>query len=60
MGVWAALDFLLLAAGAVALSLSIVWKAQNTLMNLVLTDNYLTGVHALSSSPPMKFLMFFE
>ncbi|KAF5387161.1 hypothetical protein D9615_001695 [Tricholomella constricta] len=42
MGVWAVLDFLLLAAGAVALALSIVWRAENTLMNLVLTPAYLT------------------
>lgn len=37
MGVWAALDFLLLAAGVVALSLSIVWRAENNLMNMVLS-----------------------
>ncbi|KAF8078154.1 tetraspanin Pls1 family [Lyophyllum atratum] len=32
IGVWAALDFLLLAAGAVSLALSLVWRADNTLM----------------------------
>jgi len=42
MGVWAALDFLLLAAGAIALALSLVWKAENILMNMVLTSPYLT------------------
>ncbi|KAG6909819.1 hypothetical protein DXG01_015092 [Tephrocybe rancida] len=47
MGAWAALDFLLLAAGAVALALSIVWRAENTLMNLVLTPTYLTTGIAL-------------
>ncbi|KAG6854978.1 hypothetical protein C0991_009801 [Blastosporella zonata] len=40
--VWAGLDFLLLAAGAVALTLSIVWRAEDTLMNIVLTPDYLT------------------
>jgi hypothetical protein len=43
MGVWAVLDFLLLAAGAVALSLSLVWRADNPIMNLVLTPGYLTS-----------------
>jgi len=43
MGAWIALDFLLLAAGAVALALSIVWRAENTLMNMVITPNYLTS-----------------
>jgi len=47
MGVWAGLDFLLLAAGAVALALSIVWRAENPLMNLVLTPTYLTAGMAL-------------
>jgi hypothetical protein len=42
MGVWAALDFLLLAAGAVSLALSLVWRADNTLLNIVLTPDYLT------------------
>lgn len=42
MGVWAVLDFLLLAAGAVAVALSIAWRAKNTLLNLVLTPNYLS------------------
>lgn len=43
MGVWAALDFLLLAAGAVALSLSLIWRAPNTLMNMVLSPADLTA-----------------
>jgi len=43
MGVWVVLDFLLLAAGAVALSLSIVWRAQNALVNMILSPADLTG-----------------
>jgi len=43
MGVWAVLDFLLLAAGGVALSLSIVWGTQNVLMNMVLSSADLTA-----------------
>jgi hypothetical protein len=57
MGVWAALDFLLLAAGAVALALSIVWRRPDLLMNMVLTTADLTGMqhyyvlsHTLSQS----------
>jgi len=43
MGVWAALDFLLLIAGAVALSLSLIWRAPNTLMNMILSPADLTA-----------------
>jgi len=43
MGVWAALDVLLLVAGVVALALSIVWRAPNLLMNMVLSSADLTG-----------------
>jgi len=43
MGVWAALDFFLLAAGVVAIALSIVWRAPNILMNMVLSDADLTA-----------------
>jgi len=47
MGVWAVLDFLLLAAGVVTLSLSMVWRAQNTLMNMVLSPTHLAAGTAL-------------
>lgn len=47
MGVWAVLDFLLLAAGAVTIALSIVWRAPNTLMNMVLSPADLTGAPSL-------------
>jgi len=43
MAVWSALDICLLAAGAVALALSIVWRADNTLMNMVLSPADLTA-----------------
>jgi len=43
IGVWVALDVLLLAAGAVAVALSIVWRAPNTLMNMVLSSADLTA-----------------
>ncbi|EKM82844.1 hypothetical protein AGABI1DRAFT_111409 [Agaricus bisporus var. burnettii JB137-S8] len=43
MGVWAALNFLLLVAGAVTLALSIVWRGPNLLMNMVLSDADLTA-----------------
>jgi hypothetical protein len=43
MGVWAGLDFLLLVAGAVTIALSFVWRAENLMLNLVLTPNYLTS-----------------
>lgn len=43
MGVWAVLDFLLLAAGVISVVLSIVWRAPNILMNMVLSESDLTA-----------------
>lgn len=43
MGVWAVLDFLLLAAGAVSLALSIVWHRKDMLLNMVLSKADLTA-----------------
>lgn len=43
MGVWAFLDFCLLAAGIVALVLSIVWRKTDVMMNMVLSNADLTG-----------------
>jgi hypothetical protein len=43
MGVWAVLDFTLLAAGIVALVLSLMWRAPNILMNMVLSNADLTA-----------------
>lgn len=43
MGVWAGLDFCLLAAGVVSIALSIVWRAPNLLMNFVISSADLTG-----------------
>lgn len=43
MGVWTVLDFLLMAAGAVALAFSIVWRAPNLMMNMVLSSSDLTA-----------------
>jgi len=43
MGIWAFLDVALLAAGAVALALSIVWRQPNILLNMVLSKADLTA-----------------
>jgi len=43
MGVWAFLDFLLLAAGGVLIALSIVWKAPDLMMNMVFKPEFLTA-----------------
>jgi len=43
MGVWAFLDFLLLAAGAVTVALSMVWRSPNILVNMVFSDADLTA-----------------
>lgn len=43
MGVWVGLDILLVAAGALSLALSIVWRAPNILMNMVISSADLTA-----------------
>lgn len=43
MGVWVALDILLLAACVLTLALSVVWRAPNTLINMVLSSAALNG-----------------
>jgi len=43
MGVWAFLDFLLLAAGAVTVALSMVWRSPNILVNMVFSNADLTA-----------------
>ena len=49
MGVWAFLDFCLLAAGVVSIALSFTWRTFNPMMNLVLDNADLTG----SEVPPI-------
>jgi len=53
MGAWVALDILLLAASVLTLALSIVWRAPNILMNMVLSTADLTGT-ILSLNPTSK------
>jgi hypothetical protein len=43
MGIWAGLDFLLLAAGVISIALSIVWRAPNILLNMVISNIDLTA-----------------
>jgi ABC-type multidrug transport system permease subunit len=43
MGVWVALDTLLLAASVLTLGLSVVWRAPNILINMVLSSAGLNG-----------------
>lgn len=50
MGVWVVLDIFLLAAGVIALALSIVWRAPNILINIALPSAYLNGT-ILSLNP---------
>jgi len=57
MGVWAVLDLLLFAAGAVALLLSIVWRAENTLMNMVLSPARLTAGTILGIALIVTFII---
>ena len=55
MLVWAALDFLLLITGVVALALSLTWRAPNLLMNMVLSSTDLTGALRF-----IAFLVYFS
>jgi hypothetical protein len=57
MGVWAALDFLLLAAGAVSVALSIVWRAPNLMMNMVLSSADLTAGTVLGIALLVTFVL---
>jgi len=43
MGVWALLDVCLLAAGVFTIAMSIVWRSPNLLLNMVISDAYLTS-----------------
>lgn len=55
MGVWVGLDFLLLAAGVVTIALSLVWRAENLMLNMVLTPNYLTSALVLGIALVITF-----
>ncbi|KAJ2931403.1 hypothetical protein H1R20_g5718, partial [Candolleomyces eurysporus] len=57
MASWAVLDVLLLAAGVVALALSIVWRAPNVLMNMVLSNADLTAGTILGVSLIVTFVI---
>lgn len=57
MGVWVALDVLLLVAGIVALALSIVWRAPNILMNMVLSSADLTAGTVLGVALIVTFVL---
>jgi len=43
MGAYAFFDFFLLVSGVIALTLSLIWRAENPLLNIILTPNYLTA-----------------
>jgi hypothetical protein len=43
MGTWIALDIMLLAAGAISVAFSIIWRAPNLVLNLVISSNDLTA-----------------
>lgn len=51
MSVWVALDILLLAAGVLTLALSIVWRAPNILINMVLSSADLKGTKLVLLHP---------
>jgi len=57
MTVWGVLDILLLAAGVASIVLSIVWKAPNVLMNMVLSEVDLTAGLVLGISLVVTFAL---
>jgi len=57
MGVWAGLDIALLASGILVLVLSMVWRAPNVLMNLVLSPADLTAGTVLGVSLIVTFVI---
>jgi len=42
MGFWALMDVVLLGAGGLAVAMSIIWRSEDLLRNMVLTSSYLT------------------
>jgi len=57
MGAWVFFDFCLLAAGGIALALSIVWRAPNLLMNMVFSDAILIAGMALGIALIATFVL---
>jgi len=57
MGVWAFFDVCLLAAGTVALALSIAWRAPNVMMNMVFSDSILLAGMALGIALIATFIV---
>jgi hypothetical protein len=57
MGTWAFIDFCLLAAGAIALAFSIVWRSPNVLMNFVISSADLTAGTVLGVSLLVTFVI---
>ncbi|KAI5900145.1 uncharacterized protein SCHCODRAFT_02607132 [Schizophyllum commune H4-8] len=57
MGVWAFLDVALLAGGAFALAMSLIWRAPDMLRHLVLSDSYLNAGLAVGISMIITFFI---
>jgi len=57
MGVWAFLDVMLLAAGAVTVSLSMMWRSQNAMINLVFSNTDLTAGTVLGIALLVTFVI---
>ncbi|TRM59375.1 hypothetical protein BD626DRAFT_572664 [Schizophyllum amplum] len=57
MGVWAFLDVALLAGGAFALAMSIVWRAPDVLRHMTLSDSDLTAGMAVGISMIITFFV---
>jgi len=57
MGIWAFLDVCLLAAGAVSIAMSIVWRSPNMLLNMVISDAYLNSGMVLGIALLLTFVI---
>jgi len=57
MASWAFIDFLLLAAGGMSIALSIVWRAPNILMNMAISNEFLTAGMILGITLCVTFLV---
>jgi hypothetical protein len=57
MGVWVALDILLLAAGVLILALTVVWRAPNILINMVLSSAVLNAGVVLGVALLITFII---
>ncbi|KAJ7286005.1 tetraspanin Pls1 family [Mycena rebaudengoi] len=57
MGCWAFIDFLLLVAAGLSIAFSILWRAPNLLMNMAISNDFLTAGMVLGIALALTFVI---